>query len=357
MSSLPARFVATPLGVELPIIQAPMAGVSSAEMAAAVSNAGGLGSIAVGVLDADAAAREIAKLRMLTARPFNVNVFCHEPKRRDEAIEAAWLERLRPAFQRLGGAPPARLTEPFASFHANGPLLRTLVSARLPVVSFHFGVPARAVVSALHAAGSVLMATATRLDEARHVAEAGIDVIIAQGVEAGGHRGLFDPEAFDECLGTLALTRLLATHLDRPIVAAGGMMDGSEIAMALRHGASAVQMGTAFLATDESTASPAHRAALVDAPTVMTRALSGRPARALANEMTRLGEAVPAASIPPFPMAYDVTRALDALARSRRNTHFGAHWAGLGSTRARAMPAAALVALLARELADATRPH
>ena len=355
MSSLPARFLATPLGLELPIIQAPMAGVSSTEMAAAVSNAGGLGSIAVGVLDAEAAAREIAKLRTLTARPFNVNVFCHEPARRDDAIETAWLARLRPVFERFGEWPPARLAEPFTSFHANDALLAVLVNARVPVVSFHFGAPTHAQVLALRAAGSVLMATATSLDEACRLIDAGVDIVIAQGIEAGGHRGVFDAHAFDEGLGTLALTRLLATRLDRPIVAAGGIMNGSDIAMALRHGARAVQMGTAFLATDESTASPAHRAALVDTPTLMTRVLSGRPARALANELTRLGEGIPEAGIPPFPLAYDATRALDALARSCRNTHFGAHWAGRGATRTRAMPAGALVAVLARELVDATR--
>lgn len=352
-SDAAAQALASLLGIRLPIIQAPMAGISSPAMAAAVSNAGALGSISIGNLDIERAARAITEVRALTTRPFNVNVFCHRPARRDAELEAGWLDRLRPEFTRRGGVPPAALAEPFQRFQDNRPLLDLLVAQRIPVVSFHFGLPGREAIRALRAAGSLLMATATNLSEARRVSDASVDVVIAQGIEAGGHRGLFQPDALDEGLGTMRLTRLLSIHIDLPIVAAGGLMDGAEIALALRQGASAAQLGTAFLATDESLATAAHRAALTNRRTVVTRALSGRPARAIANKLTRLGEGVAAADIPDFPVAHDAARALDTLASRRHEADFGSHWAGRGAARVRAMPAATLVAALADELAAA----
>src|SRR6187399_1374787 len=217
------------LGVELPIIQAPMAGVSTPEMAATVSNSGGLGSIGVGPVDAQATRQMIAAVKAKTDRPFQVNVFCHQPAVADAARESAWLARLSPEFARYGAKPPSHLREIYQTFLTDDAKLAVLLAERPAVVSFHFGLPARDQIEALHAAGIVLFATATDLEEGKAVAAAGIDAVVAQGYEAGGHRGVFDPGAFDDRLGTMALTRLLVNTLDMPVIAAGGVMDGAGI--------------------------------------------------------------------------------------------------------------------------------
>ena len=225
------------IGVSLPIIQAPMAGVSTPEMAAAVANAGGLGSIGVGAVDA-ATAQNDRRDSALSDRPFNVNVFCHRPAVADAAVEAAWLARLAPEFARYGAEPPRRLREIYTSFVEDDALHALLLEERPRVVSFHFGLPSPERIADLRAAGIVLFATATNLAEARCIATAGIVAVVAQGFEAGGHRGVFDPKAADECIGTLALTRLLVRTLEIPVIAAGGIMDGAGIAACLLLGAS-----------------------------------------------------------------------------------------------------------------------
>jgi nitronate monooxygenase len=344
------------LEIDAPIIQAPMAGVSTPELAAAVSNAGALGSIGVGATNAQGAREMIAAFRALSPRSLNVNVFCHAPARADGPRESRWLERLRPEFARFGAQPPPALREIYRSFVEDDETLAMLVVEKPRVVSFHFGVPAAARVRALHDAGIVLLGTATSLFEARALAAAGVDAIVAQGFEAGGHRGVFDPDGADDGLSTFALTRLLVRDLDRPIVAAGGIMDGAGIDAASRLGAGAAQLGTAFVACDEASIDAGYRAALDgDAAhhTVMTRAISGRPARCLANRFTALGADVPASEIPDYPIAYDAGKALHAAAKARGESGFGAQWAGQGAPLARRLPAAELVALLRRELADA----
>ncbi|HWO19181.1 MAG TPA: nitronate monooxygenase [Kofleriaceae bacterium] len=344
------------LRIDAPIIQAPMAGVSTPELAAAVSNAGGLGSIGVGATTAAGARDMIAQFRARSSRSLNVNVFCHAPPRRDPAREARWIERLRPELSRLGATPPAALREIYRSFAHDDDMLAMLLAEKPAVVSFHFGVPAPERVHALRAAGIVLLGTATSVAEARALVAAGIDVVVAQGFEAGGHRGVFDPDAEDDCLGTLALTRLLARAIDRPVVAAGGIMDGAGIAAALRLGAAAAQLGTAFIACDESQADAGFRAALAsDAAhhTVMTRVISGRPARTLANRFAALGRDVAARDVPDYPVAYDVGKALHAAGKAQGELGFGAQWAGQGAPLSRAMPAAELIAVLRRELAEA----
>src|SRR6516164_11649449 len=235
------------IGIDVAIIQAPMAGVSTPEMAAAVSNAGGLGSLGVGSVDAEATRRMMTAVRSWTDCPFNVNVFCHRPAATDAAREAAWLARLGPEFARFGAKPPTRLTEIYQSFLTDDAKLAVLLAQRPAVVSFHFGVPARDRIEALRAAGIVLLATATNLDEGKTIAAAGIDAVVAQGYEAGGHRGVFDPDAPDDCLGTMTLTRLLVRQQNLPVIAAGGIMDGAGISAALRLGAAAAQLGTAFI--------------------------------------------------------------------------------------------------------------
>lgn len=343
------------LQLDVPIIQAPMAGVSTPEMAAAVSNAGALGSLGVGATNAAGARQMISAFRERSSRSLNVNVFCHAPARADRTREARWIERLRPELERLGATPPAALKEIYRSFVEDDDMLAMLIEEKPRVVSFHFGMPARERIESLHNACIVLLGTATSLAEARALVAGGIDAIVAQGYEAGGHRGVFDPNAVDDALGTVALTRLLAHELDRPVIAAGGIMDGAGIAAVLRLGASAAQLGTAFIACDESQADAGFRAALKsDAAhhTVMTRALSGRPARCLANRFTALGAAVDPSDVPDYPIAYDAGKALHAAGRAKGEFGFGAQWAGQAAPLSRAMPAAQLVAALRREMAS-----
>ena len=341
------------LGIDLPIIQAPMAGVSSPAMAAAVANAGALGSIGLGATNADGARKMIEEVRARSNRSLHVNVFCHQPPQAEAAREAAWLEYLRPQFEKFGARPPERLREIYRSFADDDAMLAALVATRPRVVSFHFGLPPAERISALRAAGIVLIASATSVAEGRVAASAGVQAVVAQGYEAGGHRGVFDPDAPDDRLGTMALTRLLVRALDVPVIAAGGIMDGAGISAALRLGAAAAQLGTAFIACTESLADEGYRALLAsDAAnhTVMTRAISGRLARCLANEFTRSTADVSPRQIPAYPIAYDAGKALNAAAKAAGETRFGAQWAGQGAPLARAMPAAEIVAALANEL-------
>jgi nitronate monooxygenase len=344
------------LGIRLPIIQAPMAGTSSPAMAAAVSEAGGLGSIGVGAVGPDQARAMIEAVRERTSRPLNVNLFSHRPAVANVDVEQAWIARLRPEFEALDAAPPVALTEIYRSFVVDEPMLRMLLEVRPAVVSLHFGLLPEPALHALRDAGITLFATATNLAEARQLEEAGIDAIVAQGWEAGGHRGMFDPDAPDDQLGTFALTRLLVRETRLPVIAAGGIMDGAGIAAALDLGAAAAQLGTAFVGCDESLADEGYRAALAsDAArhTMMTRAISGRPARSLANRFTALGAAVGHDAVPAYPIAYDLGKALHAAGKARGDYGYGAQWAGQGAPLARFMPAADLVATLARELEDA----
>ena len=353
MPSPATRHLLDLLDMRLPIIQAPMAGVSSPAMAAAVSRAGGLGSLGVGAAGAEAARAMIRGARERGVGALNVNVFVHRPAVADPAKEAAWIERLRPAFARFGAVPPETLRQIYTSFDEDDAMLAMLIEERPSIVSVHFGVPAPDRIRALREAGITLLASATCLAEAKQLEAAGFDAVIAQGYEAGGHRGSFDPDAPDDRLGSFALTRLFARELDRPVIAAGGIMDGAGIGAALRLGAGAALLGTAFVITDESLADAGFRAALVsDAAhhTVVTRAISGRPARSIANRFTALGATIPDAAIPAYPIAYDLGKGLHAAAKARGDYGFGAQLAGQGAPLARAMPAGELVRVLAEEL-------
>jgi nitronate monooxygenase len=322
-------------------------------MAAAVSNAGALGSMGVGATNAEGAAKMIRAARELSKRALNINVFCHRSATANRSVEAAWVERLRPHFERYGAAPPAGLEEIYQSFVTDDAMLEQFIQLHPEVVSFHFGLPAADRLEALRKAGSVLIASVTSLDEANAVVAAGVDAVIAQGYEAGGHRGVFDPEARDGCLGTFALTRVLVRKLNVPVIAAGGIMDGAGIAAVLKLGAVAAQLGTAFVACPESSADDGYRAALKsDAAfhTVMTAAISGRQARCLTNQFTKLGESVSPREIPAYPIAYDAGKALHAAAKAKSEFGYGAQWAGQAAPLARAMPSADLVRALAAEL-------
>ena len=343
------------LGVAFPIVQAPMAGVSTPELAAAVSDAGGLGSIGVGATDAAGARVMIEAIRARTNRAFNVNVFVHATAYANAAREERWLEAMRPLFARYEVEPPSSLRTIYTSFTDDYDMLAMLVSTAPPVVSFHFGLPAADRIAALKDAGCLLMASATSPAEARLIEAAGVDAIVAQGWEAGGHRGVFDPAAPDDRLGTMALTRLLVTETGLPVIAAGGLMDGAGIRAALALGASAAQLGTAFIACPESSADEAYRAALASSSahhTVMTSAISGRPARCLANRFTEWSADV-LHHIPDYPIAYDAGKALNAAAKSAGESGFGAQWVGQGAPLHRSMPAGALVKLLWQEASSA----
>lgn len=340
------------LGLSIPILQAPMAGVSTPRMAAAVSNAGALGGIAVGATDAASAAAMMAETRALTDRPFNVNLFVHVDPTPDPVVEAGWLEALSPTFAAYGAQPPKALRTIYRSFANDDAMLAALLAYPPAVVSFHFGLPDVERIAALKGAGCLLLATATNLEEARAAKVAGIDAVVAQGWEAGGHRGVFDPDAPDERLGTLALTRLLVAEGGLPVIAAGGIMDGAGVRAALDHGAVAAQLGTAFIGCPESAADEAYRAALageVARRTTMTRAVSGRPARCLANRFTALGESL-SATVPAYPIAYDAGKALNAAAKAQGEGGYGAQWAGQGAPMVRSLPAAELIAVLKAEM-------
>jgi nitronate monooxygenase len=341
------------LGLEVPIIQAPMAGVSTPRMAAAVSNAGALGSIGIGAVDAQRARRMISDVRDQCARAFNVNVFCHERPRKQPEVNARWIARLQPQFERFEAPCPTALSEIYGTFLDDEEMLAMLVQEKPRVVSFHFGLPSDERIRALREAGIVLLACVTNLAEGLAAMNGGVHAVVAQGYEAGGHRGIFDPQAQDDCLGTLPLTRLLVRKLDIPVIAAGGIMDGAGIAAVLRLGAAAAQLGTAFIACDESDADSYYRAALAsDAAnhTVMTRAISGRPARCLANAFTNMYGRVAPEDIPAYPCAYDAGKALNAAAKKRGEGGFGAQWAGQGAPLARSLPATKLIATLVKEM-------
>ncbi|MGU7770434.1 NAD(P)H-dependent flavin oxidoreductase [Burkholderia sp. MR1-5-21] len=344
------------LGIRAPIIQAPMAGVSTPALAAAVSNAGGLGSLGVGATNAEGARKMIRDTRALTDRPFNINVFCHQPATPNAAVERAWLDWLAPEFAKYGATPPGALSEIYTSFVADPAMQTMLVDERPAVVSFHFGLPSADVIAALKRAGITLFASATNVDEAQQVAAAGVDAIVAQGIEAGGHRGVFDSTATDDRLGTFALTRLLACEFALPVIAAGGIMDGAGIAAALALGAQAAQLGTAFVACAETSIDEGYRRALLgDAArrTTLTSAISGRVARSMVNRLTALGDDAHAPATPDYPIAYDAGKALHAAAKAKGEFGYAAQWAGQAARLARALPAAELFAQLERETREA----
>jgi nitronate monooxygenase len=351
-----------------PIVQAPMAGgVSVPQLAAAVSEAGGLGFLAAGYKTADGMYQEIKQLRGLTARPFGVNVFMPQPEYPGASTGSTGAANAAPpsgavevyAHQLAGEAAwyETELGDPDSGrddgFDAK---LAVLLDNPVPVVSFHFGVPSPEVVDSLRRAGTFTLVTATTAEEARAVERAGADAVIAQGVEAGGHQGTHRdvPENDGAGIGLLSLVAQIREAVDIPVVAAGGIMRGSQIAAVLAAGASAAQLGTAFLATPESGAHAVHKQALTNplfTHTELTRAFSGRPGRGLVNRFLREhGPYAPAA----YPDVHHLTSPLRKAAAKAGDAQGMALWAGQGHRLARALPAAELVEVLAAEL-DAAR--
>ncbi|MFJ5967502.1 nitronate monooxygenase [Streptomyces sp. NPDC093060] len=337
-----------------PIVQAPMAGgVSVPQLAAAVSEAGGLGFLAAGYKTADGMYQEIKQLRGLTSRPFGVNLFMPQPEYAESgavevyahqlAGEAAWYET------ELGDPDSGRDD----GYDAK---LAVLLDNPVPVVSFHFGVPSRDVLDSLRRAGTFTLVTATTAEEALAVERAGADAVIAQGVEAGGHQGTHRdiPENDGSGIGLLSLIAQIREAVSVPVVAAGGLMRGSQIAAVLAAGASAAQLGTAFLVTPESGANAQHKQALTNplfARTELTRAFSGRPARGLVNRFLREhGPYAPAA----YPEIHHLTSPLRKAAAKAGDAQGMALWAGQGHRMARELPAGELVEVLVGEI-DAAR--
>ena len=347
------------LGIEIPIIQAPMAGVSTPALAAAVANAGGLGSVALGALNSEKGAAAIRAVRETTNYPFNVNFFCHEPPLRDDAKESAWLEVLRPTFEEFGSAPPLKLNEIYKSFNDDDEMLAMVLSERPAIISFHFGLPSPDRILALKSAGILLMSCVTTVAEAQQAKNAGIDILIAQGAEAGGHHGRCDGDGEEgDPLTTMALVRLIDSKVSLPLVAAGGIADGRGIAAAFALGADAVQMGTAFVSCPESTASPAYRAILANETafaTTATPVFSGRKARGVVTEFARRFQHQ-GSKVAAYPLAYDANKQLSAAAAAAGNTEFTPMWAGQAAALSRVMPAAELVTTLMQEArAEMTR--
>jgi nitronate monooxygenase len=317
------------LNIELPIVQAPMAGAQAWEMAAAASNAGGLGSLPCAMLGAQQQREQLALLRRATGRPINLNFFCHRPPAPDAAREAAWRELLRPYYLELGLDPaasaPAAQRQPFDEAAC------ALVEAERPeVLSFHFGLPDEALLARVKAAGCKVLASATTVAEARWLAARGVDAVIAQGAEAGGHRGMFLGDDIATQVGLFALLPQVVAAVGVPVIAAGGIADPCTVRAAMALGAAGVQVGTAYLYTPEARVSAPHRAALCSAAaedTALTNLFSGRPARGIVNRLMReLGPMNPAA--PAFPLAGGSLAPLRAASEPQGSGDFMSMWAG-----------------------------
>jgi nitronate monooxygenase len=337
--------------LELPIIQAPMAGVQTSPLAIAVCNAGGIGSLPCAMLSPAQIRDEIAKIRAATTRPYNVNFFCHAP-REDVARERAWRTALMPYYAELGidpaAAPAGPRRAPFDDAAAD-----VVEELRPPIVSFHFGLPSDALLVRVRATGAKILASATTIDEARWLEAKGVDAIVAQGVEAGGHRGMFLADSVAEQVGTLALVPQIIAATKLPVIAAGGIADARGVEAALALGAVAAQIGTAYLLCPEATTSPLHRAALASdraKRTAITNVFTGRPARAIVNRLVE--ELGPMSGMaPPFPLASAAVTPLRAEAERRGSDAFSQMWSGQNATGCKPVPAAHLTRELGSSLA------
>jgi nitronate monooxygenase len=349
MSAIPLSSYARRLGLAVPIIQAPMAGSQAGALAAAVMGAGALGSLPAALLAPAALREETLAVRAAARGPLNLNFFAHRPPAPDPAREAAWRAALRPYYEEFGldvaAIPEGPGRRPFDD-EACG-----LVEALRPeVVSFHFGLPDRALLERVRRTGAQVWSTATTVAEARALAAQGVDAVIAQGAEAGGHRGMFLDEDPATQVGTMALVPQVVAAVDVPVIAAGGIADARGVAAALALGAAAVQVGTAFLLCPEATTSAVHRAALksdAGQVTALTNLFSGRPARGIVNRVMR--ELGPMSALAPaFPLASGAIAPLRAAAEKQGRGDFSPLWAGQNVSGCREAPAAQIVAELVR---------
>ncbi|RWM88512.1 MAG: nitronate monooxygenase [Mesorhizobium sp.] len=337
------------LGIEHPIIQAPMSSISTPELAAAVSNAGALGSLGCGILPGAAVREQLTATQRATNRPINVNFFAHPVPAHDDEAAQHMRDRLHGYYDEVGLGPVLQPGEPFPTFDQER--LDIVLELGPKVVSFHFGLPDIKIVQQLKEAGSVLLCSATTVSEARQLEAAGVDAIIAQGYEAGGHRGTFTGDPAIGTVGTMALVPQIVDAVRVPVIAAGGIFDGRGIAASFALGASGVQIGTAFLACPEANVQPIYRAALrsaTDESTSVTRCFTGRPARVVRNRfvLEMAGEEDAALA---FPLQASLALPLSMAADESRRADFLPIWAGQGVAKLREMPAAALVEKLVAE--------
>ena len=346
----PDRRLLDLFGIEHPIVLAPMAGAMDPELAIAVAQAGGLGSLPVAMLDAAKLRSQMASFRAATDKPINLNFFTHKPPALNNAREHAWRDKLKPYYVEFGIDPPAAVPStnrtPF-----DATLCAAVEELKPEVVSFHFGLPDGSLLKRVKAAGCKVMGSATTVVEARWLEDNGCDAVIAQGYEAGGHRGMFLTDDLATQIGTFALLPQIADAVRVPVIAAGGIGDARGIVAALALGAAAVQIGTAFLFCPESKILSPHRAALQtarDDGTALTNVMTGRAARGLVNRLMR--ELGPISAIAPeFPLAGGALAPLHAKAQAQGSGEFSAMWAGQAAALGRALPARELTAKLATE--------
>jgi nitronate monooxygenase len=338
-------------GIALPILQAPMAGVQGSALAIAVSNAGGLGALPCAMLAPDAMRKELAAIKAGTDKPFNVNFFCHAQPAADPQREAQWREALSPFYGEFGIAPSAIPAGP-GRLPFNAEAADILEAFRPPVISFHFGLPDDALLARAKALGAKVISSATTVDEALWLEARGVDAIIAQGLEAGGHRGIFLTDDITTQVGTFALLRQVVQAVKVPVIAAGGIADAAGVAAAMRLGAVAAQVGTAYLLCPEATTSAVHRAALASPQarhTALTNVFTGRPARGIVNRVMReLGPM--SARAPAFPLATSAIAPLRAKAEAAGSGDFSPLWSGQNPSGCKEVPAAEMTRMLAAEV-------
>ena len=336
------------LGIELPIIQAPMAGAQSSALTIAVSNAGALGSLPCAMLSADAMRKELETITAHTTQPYNVNFFCHTPPTPQPEREAAWREVLAPYYAEFQ-IDPAHIPAGPGRNPFNAEAADVLADFKPAVVSFHFGLPSAELLARVRAWGAKIISSATTVDEARWLEAQGVDAIIAQGLEAGGHRGLFLSHDLTMQVGTFALLPQIVRAVNVPVIAAGGIADASGVQAALALGAAGVQIGTAYLLCPEATTSAVHRATLQsDAArhTALTNLFTGRPARGIVNRVMRELGAINSAA-PAFPLATAAIAPLRARAEAQGSGDFSPLWSGQNASGCQAIPAAELTRALA----------
>jgi nitronate monooxygenase len=349
MSRWPDSRLTDLLGIDLPIVQAPMAGVAFADMAAAVSRAGGLGSLACAMLSAGQVRSEVAAIRQQGCLPLNLNFFCHQMPAAGERADGAWRARLAGYYREYGldpahaGGGPSR-----APFDATA--CELVEELRPSAVSFHFGLPAPALLARVKASGAVVLASATTVAEARWLETHGCDVVIAQGAEAGGHRGMFLSTDVHTQVGSMALLPRVVDAVRVPVLAAGGIGDARGLAAAFALGAAGVQLGSAYLLCPEARIAALHRKALLasEDDSLITNVFSGRPARSIGNRLTR--EVGPLSTeAPAFPLAGGALAALRSAAGAAGSDGFMSLWAGQAVSLARELPAGELTRRLAEE--------
>jgi nitronate monooxygenase len=336
------RFLAL-AGAALPIVQAPMAGAGGTALAIAAVRGGAVGSLPCGMLTPDEVRAQVAAVRAAATGPLNLNFFCHEMP--EEGNDAAWRALLAPYYAEFGVEPDngGAMRLPF-----DARMCAAVEEVRPEVVSFHFGLPAPALLERVRATGAKIVGNATTPEEARWLEARGVDAIVAQGFEAGGHTGRFLGGRHDEAFGLFALVRLVAEAVSVPVIAAGGIADGRGIAAAFALGASAVQLGTAYLACPESAISPAHRAALGTETTLFTNLLTGGLARGVEGRLMReLGPVRDEA--PPYPLAAAALAPIRRAAEAQGEYGFGPMWAGQAASLARALPAEELTRKLGED--------